>query len=270
MKITSKIILMAGMILASLGFSSCEKKQVLKLYSWTYYTPTEVVADLEKEFNCKVVVSEYDSNETMFNKLVNGGAKSFDIVVPSQDYVSILMKKGMLQPIVQEKFTNKDKINPKLIEKITYDPNMEYAVPYYFGAAGISVNKKKVPDGNYERTWNIFADSQFKGHASMMDDYREVLGDALMYQGNSVCTTNETELKNAVDLIKTSWLPNIIKFDAEGFGKDFARGDLWLCQGYAEVIYGEVPEEEWDSGSDFFGPPESGRMYLDSMRIEKK
>ena len=148
MKITSKIILMAGMILASLGFSSCEKKQVLKLYSWTYYTPTDVVADFEKEFDCKVVVSEYDSNETMFNKLVNGGAKSFDIVVPSQDYVSILMKKGMLQPIVQEKFTNKDKINPKLIEKITYDPKMEYAVPYYFGAAGISVNKKKVPDGN--------------------------------------------------------------------------------------------------------------------------
>ena len=111
MKITSKIILMAGMILASLGFSSCEKKQVLKLYSWTYYTPTEVVADFEREFDCKVVVSEYDSNETMFNKLVNGGAKSFDIVVPSQDYVSILMKKGMLQPIVQEKFTNKDNFN---------------------------------------------------------------------------------------------------------------------------------------------------------------
>ena len=58
MKITSKIILMAGMILASLGFSSCEKKQVLKLYSWTYYTPTEVVANFEKEFDCKVVVSE--------------------------------------------------------------------------------------------------------------------------------------------------------------------------------------------------------------------
>ena len=54
MKITSKIILMAGMILASLGFSSCEKKQVLKLYSWTYYTPTDVVADFEKESGSKV------------------------------------------------------------------------------------------------------------------------------------------------------------------------------------------------------------------------
>lgn len=267
MKITSKIVTAACLLIAALGLVSCNKKQVLKLYSWTYYTPTDVVEAFEKEFDCKVVVTEYDSNETMFNKLINGGAKSFDIVVPSQDYVSIMMEKNMFRKIDQSKFTNRDKINPKILEKITYDPNMEYAVPYYFGAAGISVNKKKVSSQNYERTWNIFADPQFKNHASMMDDYREVIGDALMYQGHSVSTKNYDELKSAIDLIKNKWCPNIVKFDAEGFGKDFARGDLWLCQGYAEVIYGEVPEEEWDSTIDFFIPEEGGPSYLDSMCI---
>lgn len=267
MKITSKIVTAACLLIAAMGLVSCNKKQVLKLYSWTYYTPTDVVEAFEKEFDCKVVVTEYDSNETMFNKLINGGAKSFDIVVPSQDYVSIMMEKNMLRKIDQSKFTNRDKINPKILEKITYDPNMEYAVPYYFGAAGISVNKKKVSSQNYERTWNIFADPQFKNHASMMDDYREVIGDALMYQGHSVSTKNYDELKSAIDLIKNKWCPNIVKFDAEGFGKDFARGDLWLCQGYAEVIYGEVPEEEWDSTIDFFIPEEGGPSYLDSMCI---
>jgi len=269
MKINSKIVFAVAMVCAALGLVSCDKKQTLKLYSWTYYTPTDVVKAFEEEFNCKVVVTEYDSNETMFNKLVNGGAKSFDIVVPSQDYVAIMMAKGMLQPIVQEKFTNKGKINPELLKKVTYDPTMTYAVPYYFGAAGVSVNKKKVPNGNYERTWNIFADPQFKDHASMMDDYREVIGDALKYQGNSVATKNDAELKAAVDLIKTSWVPNIVKFDAEGFGKDFARGDLWLCQGYAEVIYGEVAEEDWESTIDFFIPEDGGPSYLDSMCILK-
>lgn len=269
MKITSKLFLAASLLLASLGLVSCDKKPVLKLYSWTYYTPTDVVKAFEEEFNCKVVVTEYDSNETMFNKLVNGGAKSFDIVVPSQDYVSIMIAKDMLQPISQEKFTNRNKINPKVLEKITYDKDMTYAVPYYFGAAGISVNKKKVTNPNYERTWNIFADSQFKNHASMMDDYREVIGDALKYKGYSVCTKNDAELKDAVDLIKNDWLPNIVKFDAEGFGKDFARGDLWLCAGYAEVIYGEVPEAEWDDTIDFFIPQEGGPSYLDSMCILK-
>lgn len=268
MRKTSRIAVIFCALVAAAGLVSCEKKQVLKLYSWTYYTPSDVVKDFEQEFGCKVVVTEYDSNETMFNKLVNGGAKSFDIVVPSQDYVSILMSKDMLQPIVQEKFTNRSKINPAVLEKVTYDPEMIFAVPYYFGAAGISVNKKKV-SSEYERTWNIFADSQFKGHASMMDDYREVIGDALMYNGHSVCTTNDSELKEAVDLIKNEWLPNIVKFDAEGFGKDFARGDLWLCQGYAEVIFGEVPKDEWESTIDFWIPEDGGPSYLDSMCILK-
>ena len=267
---------LSRMVVSALAFasalvvlSSCEQKEKLNLYTWTYYTPKPVVEAFEKEFNCKVIVTEYDSNETMFNKLVNGGAKSFDIVVPSQDYVSILLKKNMLQPINQEKFTNRDKINPSLLDKISYDPDMTFAVPYYYGAAGISVNKKKVPSGNYERTWNIFADPQFKGHASMMDDYREVIGDALKYQGAPVSTLNEAELDKAVSLIKNDWLPNIVKFDAEGFGKDFARGDLWLCHGYAEVIYGEVPEEEWEDTIDFFIPEDGGAAYLDSMCILK-
>lgn len=269
MKLLPRIAFAACTLAAGMGLLSCEQKKTLKLFSWTYYTPTDVVKEFEQEFNCKVLVTEYDSNETMFNKLVNGGAKSFDIVVPSQDYVSIMMKRGMFQPLIQSKFTNRNKINPKVLEKITYDPDMIYAVPYYFGAAGIGVNKKKVPAGDYERTWNIFADPRFKGHASMMDDYREVIGDALKYKGYNVSSSNKLEVSEAVNMIREKWLPNIVKFDAEGFGKDFARGDLWLCHGYAEVIYGEVPESEWESTIDFFIPEEGGASYLDSMCILK-
>mgnify|MGYP003292395192 CR=1 FL=1 len=267
-KLLSKIIFAASILMLPILFSSCEKKPVLKLYSWTYYTPTDVVAAFEEEFDCKVIVTEYDSNETMYNKIMNGGSKSFDIVVPSQDYVEIMIEKGMLQPIVQSKFTNRNLINKEVLDQVFYDKDMTYAVPYYYGASGISVNKNKVK-GNYERTWNIFADSQFKDHASMMDDYREVIGDALSYKGYSVSTKNDDELKEAVQHIKNQWVPNIVKFDAEGFGKDFARGDLWLCQGYAEVIYGEVPEEEWDDTIDFFIPETGGPAYLDSMCILK-
>ena len=99
-----------------------------------------------------------------------------------------------------------------------------------------------------------------------MDDYREVIGEALKQKGYSVSTLNKNELNDAIELIKTSWLPNIVKFDAEGFGKDFARGDLWLCHGYAEVIYGEVPKAQWDETIDFFIPEEGGTAYLDTAK----
>ena len=93
MKILSKMTLIAAGIVAGLGLVSCDQKKTLRVYNWTYYTPKTVIAAFEQEFDCKVKLTEYESNETMFNKLINGGAKSFDIVVPSQDYVSILLKK---------------------------------------------------------------------------------------------------------------------------------------------------------------------------------
>ncbi len=269
-KCFAKLSLTAVIIAIAFCVLSCEKKddKTLYLYNWTYYTPDEVIKQFEQEFGVTVKVDSYASNEEMYAKL-KAGAKGYDIVVPSQDYVSIMINQGMLAELDQSKLTNRSKINPKVLEKATYDPDMKYAVPYYFGAAGIAVNKTKVAAGSYERNWNIFADTKFKGHATMMDDMREVMGDALAYQGKSVNTLNDTELNEAKNFIVKNWKPNLVKFDAEGFGKSFASGDFWLCQGYAEVVYGEVPPEKWDETIDFFIPSEGGPSYLDSMCILK-
>ena len=254
---------------AALALASCAKKdaRTLYLYNWTYYTPDTVIAQFEQEFGCTVKVDSYASNEEMYAKL-RAGAKGYDIVVPSQDYTSIMIKQGMLRELDQSKLTNRALINPAVLEKATYDPDMRYAVPYYFGAAGVAVNKTKAADP-YSRDWNIFADPQFKGHATMMDDMREVLGDALAYLGYSVNSLDDDALNAAARLVSDRWKPNLVKFDAEGFGKSFASGDFWLCQGYAEVIYSEVPQEKWGEMIDFFIPQEGGPSYLDSMCILK-
>ncbi len=259
----------AALGLAAIALVSCAKKdgRTLYLYNWTYYTPDSVIAQFEQEFGCTVKVDSYASNEEMYAKL-RAGAKGYDIVVPSQDYTSIMIKQGMLRELDQTKLTNRALINPAVLEKATYDPDMHYAVPYYFGAAGVAVNKTKAA-APYSRDWNIFADPQFKGHATMMDDMREVLGDALAYLGSSVNTLDDDALNAAARLVSDRWKPNLVKFDAEGFGKSFASGDFWLCQGYAEVIYSEVPQEKWDEMIDFFIPQEGGPSYLDSMCILK-
>ncbi len=262
------LALVALTLFASL-FTSCGKEKddgTLYLYNWTYYTPDAVLRAFEKEFNCTVKVDTFDSNEVMYAKL-KAGAKGYDITFPSQDYTSIMINQGMLEKIDQTKFTNKDKINPACKTLMTFDPEMEYQVPYYLGMAGVAVNKQKVTD--YEKSWNIFARTDLKGHMSMMDDMREVIGDALAYQGLSVNTVNDAQLQSATDLINNMWKPNLVKFDAEGFGKSFAAGDFWVCQGYAEVVYGEVPEEKQDEMIDFFIPKEGGPQYLDSMVILK-
>lgn len=277
MRATRNFFFGAALLLSgSMVLSSCSKggeavqkdDKKLNIYTWTYYTPEDAVRQFEEEFGIDVTIDEYASNEEMYAKLRAGGGKGYDIVVPSQDYSSIMIKQGMLREIDQAVFTNKGNINPKVLEKATYDPTMKYCVPYYFGAAGISVNKTKVP-GGYARDWSIFADKQFAGHATMMDDMREVIGDALASLGYDVNTLDDGELEEAKKLISDKWKPNLVKFDAESFGKSFASGDFWLCQGYAEVIYGEVSEDKQADMIDFFIPAEGGPAYLDSLCILK-
>jgi len=239
--------------------------KTLYLYNWTYYTPESVIKKFEQEFGAHVVLDYFGANEDMFAKLKAGGS-GYDIVFPSQDYASIMIHLDMLIPLDLTKIPNSIYISPLALQKAIYDPTMKYSIPYFMGASGIAVNTKKVID--YPRDWSIFAQNELKNRMSMLDDMREVIGDALAHLGYSVNSTNPEELKEAQDLINTEWKGNLTKFDAEGFAKSFASGEFWVVQGYAEGIFEELEEDRWDD-VDFFLPEEGGPMYLDSMVIPK-
>lgn len=148
----NKLVLTAILAASFLGLTSCGSDKddgTLYLYNWTYYTPDSVIEQFEKEFNCKVKVDAFDSNEVMYSKL-KAGAKGYDIAFPSQDYASIMIKQDMVLPIDRSKIPNLKYINPECKDLMTFDPNMDYAVPYFVGMAGVAVNKQKVSD--YERS----------------------------------------------------------------------------------------------------------------------
>ena len=67
------------------------KKLSLRLYNWADYYSEDVIRDFEKEFNCDVVSDTYASNEEMYAKL-KAGASGYDVVFPSGDHVSIMIK----------------------------------------------------------------------------------------------------------------------------------------------------------------------------------
>ena len=273
------IRLLTGALILCVLFSGCEKKGGtaagagaaggrLYIYNWTYYTPDSVIEKFEAEYGIDVVYDEFASNEDMYAKLLSGSS-GYDIVFPSGDYVSIMIEQDMLLKIDRPRLNNLGNIDPLVLQKAVYDPAMDYSVPYYWGAAGIAVNTARVPD--FERSWSIFSRAGLKGRMTMLDDMREVMGDALVFLGYSVNTKNPAEIAAARDLINTQWKPNLTKFDAEAFGKGFAQGDFWVVQGYAEVVYEEIADDpEMMANTVFFIPPEGGPAYIDSMCILKK
>jgi spermidine/putrescine transport system substrate-binding protein len=241
------------------------EEKTLYLFNWTSYTPQSVIDEFEEEFGVTVVTDNFSSNEEMFSKLLSG-AKGYDVIFPSQNYTSILIKLDMLEKLDHSKLPNLQYISPFVLEKSTYDENMQFSVPYYMGAAGIGVNKAKV--SQYDKSFSIFSRSDLKNTMTLMDDMREVLGDSLAFNGFSVNSTDDEELKIAEDTIVNDWKPNIVKWDSDGFARSFAAGDFSVVQGYAEVIFSEIAEEDMDK-IDFFIPEEGSTMYIDSMCIPK-
>jgi spermidine/putrescine transport system substrate-binding protein len=265
----AKVLVAAlALVMIASGMVACSGKKEAKtlyIFNWTYYTPDSVIQKFEKEYGVDVVYDSFASNEEMFAKLKAGGA-NYDITFPSGDYVSIMIKEKMLQKIDRKALKNFGNVAPEVLEKCDFDPGNEYSIPYYMGAAGVAVNKTKV--ASYEPSWKIFARKDLAGKMIMLDDMREVLGDALKFLGYSVNTVDKGQIAQARDLVNKTWKPNLLKFDAEAFAKNFAAGEVWVAQGYAESIYAEIDKSKWGE-VDFFIPKEGGPSYIDSMVILK-
>lgn len=238
------------------------KKETLYLFNWSYYIPDQVIWDFEKEFGVRVVLDTYDSNESMYAK-VSSGNVGYDIVVPSADFVSIMMQRGLLSPIDLTLVPNIALVEEPVKDLLVFDPQHSHSVPYFIGAAGVHIDINRT--GELEPTWAIFENDNFKNRMTMMNDMRDVLGAALAYNGFSVNTRNSVEIEQAKQTV-LRWKPNLMKFDSEFFGKDFASGTVPIAHGYAEVVLTELEEADGINHK-FLLPKEGGPLYVDSLVI---
>ena len=260
----------AVMAVFCMSVISCDSRERLYIYNWTYYTQDSVIEKFENEYNVRIVYDEFASNEDMYAKLraTQGKKSGYDVVFPSKDYVPIMMRQGMLEKIDHSKMTNLKNIDTEVLQIASYDPQMEYSVPYFYGAAGVIVNTIQVK--NYERSWSIFSRTDLKGRMTMLDDMREVIGGALSFMGYSVNEVNPDLILLARDHINNSWKPNLVKFDSEAFGKGYANGEFWVVHAFPEAVYEEIIDNaNLLANTVFFIPKEGGPSYIDNMVILK-
>ena len=260
---TAALFVFAGL------FTSCgPRRETLHIFNWAVYTPQSVIEAFEREFDVRVIYTEFASNEEMLARLLAaGGGGGFDVVFPSGCHVAIMMYLDMLEPLNHSLLPNLANIDPAVTAKATFDPTMQFAVPYFFGAAGIVVNTQMVPE--FERDISIFARTDLAGRMTMLDDPRQVLGDALQVLGFSVNSENPQEIAAARDHIMTHWRPNLVRFDAEAFGPGFANGDFWVVQAWAEAVFFEIMDDPHMMNYAYFFIPPGASSFTDNMVIPR-
>ena len=176
----------------------------LYLYNWVDYMTGGVKKDFETETGIKVVESYYDSNEELLAKL-KAGATGYDVIVPSDYMVHIMIMTKLLEPLVLENIPNLANVDPQFQNPTFDNPDseenagMRYSTPYQWGTTGYALRTDKVPAGSVTKWSHLFPPDgdQYSGLINMLNDERETPGAALMMLGYSVNTTNQEELDEA-------------------------------------------------------------------------
>lgn len=83
----------------------------------------------------------------------------------------------------------------------SFDPENKYSVPYCFGTVGILYNKTMVDEPI--TSWDVLWDEKYKDNILMQDSVRDAFAVALKRNGDSINSTDVTELQQATqDLIE--------------------------------------------------------------------
>lgn len=175
---------------------------VINVFSPGEYIDENVIPDFEKMYNATVTYTLFDSNEQMYTKLQ--GTNKYDVLVPSDYMIEQLMEENFLQPVDQEKMTNSELLDPDVVEmQKVFDPNLEYAVPYFWGSVGLVYNKTKVDEAVIkEQGWNILHNTDYKGKFYFYDSQRDAFMIAFKALGYSMNTEDDAEIQTAYEWLQ--------------------------------------------------------------------
>ena len=243
--------------------SGCgESKQKLYVYIWSDYIKQDLVKKFEKEFNCKVIMDFYDSNESMYAKL-KAGAAGYDVAMPTGYMVQIMTTEGMIQEIDHTKISNIGNIDEAYLP-FTLDPEMKVGVPYMISNSGIGYLQSKVDD-SFIPSLAVFDNPKYAGRMTMLNDMRETIGTALRFLGYSMNTTNLKELEEAGDLL-IRWKKNLAKFEADLYKNGLISGEFIVSHGYNGDIFQLMTEND---DIKYVIPQEGTTLSCDIMVILK-
>jgi putrescine transport system substrate-binding protein len=266
---------LSTMLIAGGAAAASAANQEVHIYNWSNYIDDSILTDFTKETGIKVVYDVYDAMETLEAKMY-AGRSGYDIVVPTDRNMQILIEAGAFQKLDKSKIPNLQYAWPDFYKRLaTYDPGNEYAVNYMWGTTGRGYDKAKIlermPDAPVDSMDMIFKPEVAKKFADcgiyLLNSPEDVMPAALNYLGLPADSKNPEDLQKAADLLLTV-RPYIRKFDSSLINP-LATGEACLVFGYSGDII--QAKDSAKSGIDvqYSIPKEGALLWMDSMVVPK-
>jgi len=158
--------------------------KTLNIFTWSTLIDAHYLKKFQKETGIKINLSYYESNEELLGKLSSSNSE-YDLIVPSDYAVHMMIKKGMLKKIDHSRLTFFDRLDERLIHNY-FDPENEYSIPYFWGVYGTVINKEYYPH-EVPHSFSLVFDPQFVvNKICMPGNAREVIMMATYYLFNDL------------------------------------------------------------------------------------
>ena len=173
----------AASLMSGCGTSKESEEKELVLFTWEGMFPQEVLDGFEEETGIKVVYSNFDTDETMLEKLAQAKGGDYDLVIADDYIVEEAIQEGLVQKLDKDKISNFKNIN-SLYQGQFYDPSDEYTVPYGAGMPLIVYDPEMVDFEikGYEDLWN----ESLEDSVALLGNYRVINGITLLSMGKSM------------------------------------------------------------------------------------
>ncbi|MDR1952492.1 MAG: spermidine/putrescine ABC transporter substrate-binding protein [Elusimicrobiota bacterium] len=265
-----KKVFLSCLILAAIvsvfSFTACSKSGKngeVNLFIWTEYIPDSVIKEFEKETGIKVNMATYSSNEDLLAKVKGSNSGIYDIVVPSDYMVKMMIEENLLEAIDAKSLENFKNIDPAYTNR-TFDPGNKFSVPYMAGVAALAVNKSKVSEKitSFSQLFN----PKYENSVEVLDDYRAVIGAVAKSLGYSFNTTNDAQL-DKIDAAVQALKPNIKLRDSDSPKTAMLNGETiigYMWNAEIAISIQEKPEE-----IEIVFPQEGCYLFIDNLAVLK-
>jgi len=166
-----RFFLLAIVVVAFLGLGSCnrQKTRSLNLLVWEGYADPSFVKGFEEKCQCKISASYMGSSDELVAKLRGGSASNYDVISPSSDVATSIVKSGLAAPLDLSKIPSYSQTAPQLrAMPLVKDQGKVYGVPFMWGPNPLLYDTSVFPAA--PTSWNVMWDTKLRGKISVWDD----------------------------------------------------------------------------------------------------
>ncbi|MCF0134385.1 MAG: spermidine/putrescine ABC transporter substrate-binding protein [Blautia sp.] len=179
MTVTAAAVMAAAMLSAV----NVNAEEEMVLFTWEGMFPQEVLDGFQEETGIKLIYSNFDTDETMLEKLSMANGGDYDVVIADDYILEQAIAQGLVSELDPSQIPALENVNP-LFQGQFYDPDDKYTVPYGAGIPLIVYDADMVDLDikGYNDLW----DESLEDDIAIIGSYRVIAGFTQLAMGRTM------------------------------------------------------------------------------------